>query len=39
MIHGKCEVISEEHTENGYEIELYAGDEMEKRLEKYIKQF
>lgn len=36
MIHGKCEIISEEHTENGYSIELYAGEEMEKRLEKYI---
>lgn len=36
MIHGKCEVISEDHTENGYEIELYANDEMTMRLEKYV---
>ena len=36
MIHGKCDVLSEEHTENGYEIELYADEEMENRLSKYI---
>ncbi|MBE6007868.1 MAG: GTPase HflX [Lachnospiraceae bacterium] len=36
MIHGKCDVLSEEHTENGYEIELYADEEMENRLDKYI---
>ncbi|MBQ2752591.1 MAG: GTPase HflX [Firmicutes bacterium] len=36
MIHGKCDVLSEEHTENGYEIELYADEEMENRLNKYL---
>jgi len=36
MIHGKCDVLSEEHIAEGYKIELYADEEMENRLKKYI---
>ncbi len=36
MIHGKCDVLNEEHTESGYKFELYADEEMEKRLERYV---
>lgn len=35
IIHGKCEIISEEHTENGTVIEAYVNDETKSRLEKY----
>lgn len=35
LIHGKCEIISEEHTENGVLIEAYVGDETKSRLQKY----
>ena len=35
-IHGKCEIISEEHTETGYLIEAYVNDETENRLKLYI---
>lgn len=34
-IHGKCEIISEEHTEEGVLIEAYVNDETCNRLEKY----
>lgn len=35
VVHGKCEIISEEHTENGTLIEAYMTDEAAGRLEKY----
>ena len=35
-IHGKCEIISEEHTETGYLIEAYVNEETENRLKNYI---
>lgn len=35
MVYAKCEVIHEEHTENGVLAEVYADNEMENRLEKY----
>lgn len=35
VVHGKCEIISEEHTENGTLIEAYMTDEAVGRLEKY----
>jgi len=34
-IHGSCEIIKEEHTENGTYFELYADKEMAGRLERY----
>jgi len=36
LIHDKCEVLREEHTENGTLIEIYASDEIYSRVEKYI---
>lgn len=36
MVYTRCEIISEEHTGEGVELELYADSEMEKRLEKYM---
>lgn len=36
MIHGKCEIITEEHKAEGIFLELYAEQEMENRLQKYI---
>lgn len=35
VVHGKCEIINEEHTENGTLIEAYMTDEAAGRLEKY----
>lgn len=35
LIHGKCEIISEEHTENGVKIEAFVSDETKSRLQKY----
>lgn len=35
-IHGKCELISEEHTETGYLIEAYVTEEVENRLQPYV---
>ena len=35
-IHGKCVIISEEHTETGYLIEAYDNEETENRLKNYI---
>lgn len=35
LIHGKCEIISEEHTENGVIIEAFVSDETKSRLQKY----
>ena len=35
VVHGKCEIINEEHTENGTLIEAYITDEAAGRLEKY----
>lgn len=34
-IHGKCEVISEEHTESGILIEAYMTEEVVNRLERF----
>ena len=36
LIHKKCEIIREEHTENGTFFELFANDEMQSRLEHFI---
>ena len=36
MIHGACEIISEEHGETGTFIELYADEEMQGRLGAFI---
>lgn len=35
-IHGKCEIITEEHRAEGVYLEIYAEQEMENRLQKYI---
>ena len=35
VVHGKCEIISEEHTADGTLIEAYMNDEAMGRLEKY----
>ena len=35
-IHGKCVIISEEHTETGYLIGAYVNEETENRLKNYI---
>lgn len=35
VVHGKCEIINEEHTENGTLIEAYMTDEAAGRLERY----
>lgn len=35
MLHGQCEIISEEHTGEGVLIEAYANNEMNLRLNKY----
>ncbi len=35
-IHSKCEIISEEHTENGYLIKAYLGDELKNKLSPFI---
>lgn len=35
LIHGKCEIISENHTEHGVIIEAYVSDETKSRLQKY----
>lgn len=37
LIHGKCEIISENHTEDGVVIEAYVSDETKSRLQKYEK--
>ncbi len=36
MIHGSCEVLKEEHRENGTYLEIYASDEMNLRLARYV---
>lgn len=36
MVYDRCEIISEEHTEFGIKLKLFADDEMGKRLKKYI---
>lgn len=36
LIHHNCEIVSEEHKENGTALEIYANNEMEKRLEKFV---
>lgn len=36
LVHERCEIIMEEHTEYGIKLKLYADDEMEKRLENYV---
>lgn len=35
MIHGKCEIIAEQHRAEGIYLEIYAQQEMENRLQKY----
>jgi len=35
VIHGKCEILSEEHTEKGTLIEAYMNEEAASRLERY----
>ena len=35
MVYASCEIMKEEHTENGVLAELFADEEMENRLEKY----
>lgn len=35
LIHGKCEILSEKHTECGVVIEAYGSDETKSRLQKY----
>ena len=37
-IYGKCEILSEEHTEDGTLIEAYMDDETVSRLNDYIKE-
>lgn len=36
LIHGQCEIISEEHIAEGILIEAYVNDEMNLRLNKYV---
>ncbi len=36
LLHNQCEILSEEHTGNGVLIEVYANDEMNNRLSKYL---
>lgn len=36
ILHGQCEILSQEHTENGILIEAYMNDEIYSRLNKYI---
>ena len=35
-IHGKCEIVAEQHRAEGVFLELYADEEMEKRLQCYV---
>lgn len=35
LIHGKCEILSEEHTAEGVVIEAYVNEETSNRLDKY----
>ncbi len=35
MVHGKCEIITEQHKAEGIFLEIYASKEMENRLQKY----
>ncbi|NDO45784.1 GTPase HflX [Clostridium sp. MD294] len=35
MIHGKCEIVVEQHRAEGVYLEIYAQQEMENRLQKY----
>jgi len=36
MVYDRCEIISEEHTEQGIKLKLFVDDEMYKRLEDYV---
>lgn len=36
LIHGKCEILSEEHTEEGTKITVFANEETKNRLQKFI---
>lgn len=36
LLHGKGEILSEEHTESGVFVEAYVNEEIKNRLEKYI---
>lgn len=36
MLHGQCEIISEEHTAQGVLVESYMNEEMTLRLNKYL---
>jgi GTP-binding protein HflX len=36
LVHGNCEIISSDNREEGYYFELYADQEMQNRLAKYI---
>ncbi len=35
MVHGKCEIITQQHKAEGIFLEIYASKEMENRLQKY----
>ena len=35
MVYSRCEVVKDEHLDNGVLIELFADSEMENRLEKF----
>ena len=35
MVHGKCEIITQQHKAKGIFLEIYASKEMENRLQKY----
>lgn len=37
LIYGKCQIISEEHTEDGTIIEAYINDELHEKLHEFIK--
>jgi GTP-binding protein HflX len=37
ILYGNCEIISEEHTEEGTVIEAYINDEIHERLKNFIK--
>ena len=36
MVHGKCEIMTEQHKAEGVYLEVYAQEEMENRLQKYV---
>lgn len=36
LLHGRCEIVSEEHTTEGTVIEAYVNDETKSRFNNYI---